>query len=256
MSVKDEEHESLIQAIHDVAGNIRTLARDIEGGRTEPIERFDYVNNYAYDVLISLLAQEDYAQAEDCDDAPTEALREKANPILAGAGTTIDELYADARTGRRFLLQNVWAEMKANPQFPEHAGNVYDSFHYSLKFLGIEPRSPEMYALLGTDAAEFKRIDKAHALGTIYEGFVDNQMMTNIALGRIAAKHAQEGEAGKARLVDAFEQRFNAGINSLLEEMKFIMAQSDIAEEEVKFYVTTRMQMAGTLPPEGPAVVQ
>lgn len=256
MSIRDEEHENLIKAVHDVAGNIRTLAREVEGGRTAPIERFDYVNNAAYDVLISLLAQEGYARPEDCDDAPTDTLRATANPILAGAGTDIDALYADARTGRRFLLQNVWAEMKANPQFPDSAGSAYDSFHYSLKFLGVAPRSPEMFALLGTDAAEFKRIDKAHALGAIYEAFVDNQMLTNIALGRLAAKHAQEGEAGKARLVEAFEQRFNAGIASVLEEMKFIMAQSDIAEEEVKFYITTRMQMAGTLPPEGPAFVQ
>lgn len=254
--MQDDAHRKMIEALHEAAGNIRTLAREIEAGRTEPVERFDYLNNATYEVLISALMQDNLAEAEDCDHAPTEALRARANPLLAGAGTTIDQLYADARTGRMFVLRNAWAEMKASPEYPERAAGTYDSLHYSLKFLGIAPKSPEMYALLETDEAEFTQLDKEYALSAIFEEIQDNHALMNFTLGRLALQHAHEGEAGEQRIAQEFEARVSKGLRIVLEDIEAIKARSGLEDREIMFYVNTRLQIAGVPLQDGPAAIQ
>lgn len=256
MNTQDAPNPEMIEALHEIAGNIRTLAREIEDGRTAPVERFDYLNNATYEALLSPLIEDGLAEAEDCDRPPTEALRARVNPLLAGADTTIDALYADARTGRIFVLRNAWNEMKAHPQYPEQASGTYDSLHYSLKFLGIEPRSPEMYALLETDEAEFTKLDKEYALSTIYEEIQDNHALMSLTLGRLALEHAHEGEAGEQRIAQEFESRVNKGLRIVLEDIDAIKARSGVQEFEIMFYVNTRFQMAGLPLQDGPAALQ
>lgn len=256
MNAQDDEHRKMIEALHEIAGNIRTLAREIEGGRTEPVERFDYLNNATYEALLSPIIEADFAEAEDCDRPPTEALRARVNPLLAGTDTTIDALYADARTGRMFVLRNAWNEMQAHPQYPEHASGTYDSLHYSLKFLGIEPRSPEMYELLQTDEAEFTKLDKEYALSTIYEEIQDNHALMSLTLGRLALEHAHEGEAGEQRIAEEFQSRVHKGLRIVLEDIDAIKPRSGVQDFEIMFYVNTRFQMDGLPLLDGPAAVQ
>lgn len=244
-SMKDDEREELIENVRTLATNICTFARDIDAGRVKPPDISDFINDYTYDALISDLAHLKLATVEDAEHAPNDALRERVNPLLAPVGATIDEVYADARKGRIFVLKALWEKMKEAPEIPKEAAEAYDTLHYSLQFLGLKPGSPETLALLGTTAEEFTRVDQAFGKASAYETIVGNHMMTSLTIQRLKEKHKAKGVEGLPDLARDFEQRFESGVASVTRDLQRIMAQSGLREDELQFYINTRLEIDG-----------
>lgn len=243
--MKDDEREELIENVRTLATNIRTFARDIEEGRAKPPEISDFINDYIYDAMISDLAHLKLATVDDAEHAPNDALRERVNPLLAPIGADIDQVYADARKGRVFVVKALWEKMKEAPEIPKEATEAYDTLHYSLQFLGLKPGSPEALALLETTTEEFTQIDQTFGKASAYETIIGNQMMMGLTIQKLKDKHEGKGVKGLPDFARDFQQRFESGIASVTGDLKRIMAQSGLREEELQFYINSRLQIDG-----------
>lgn len=250
--MRDEDEKDWATAVQEVAQNIRALAREVDQGRTEPLDGFEYVSDYAYDVLISTLTKAKLATPQDASHPPTDELRKNANPLLAPIGTNIDEVYEDARKGRFFILKNAWEEMKAHPDFPRDAGSAYDTLHYSFEFLGLKAGSEEALQLLGTTAEEFQKIDKSYALAAAYECFKDHHVVARALYQPLVSRGGGKSLSPSFDDAVAYVERYMRGMPQVIEEIKGIMDQSGLGDQETQFYFATRMEMEGYYP-AGPA---
>lgn len=244
----DQEYISLINAIHDVSGNIRSLAQSIDEGRTEPLEPSLYIDAYRYETLAALLVHAGCAEGQDILSEPSEALKEKVNPLLAEAGLTIEQLYEDARKGATFMLQQLWEDMKDTPEPPESPNTTYDLFHSSMKFLSLPSGSAEICELLDTTPHKFTRVDKSFALACAYESFRNNQKLVRLfAEQQKTENHQNRGLAGQFAAARDFKQRYDEGAARVFEDLKRLMRQSGLRNEEVRFYFTSRLQADGDM---------
>ncbi|MCB1681477.1 MAG: hypothetical protein H6858_01575 [Rhodospirillales bacterium] len=242
-----DDFQDVMGDIREVAANIRNLAHEIDEGRATPPDLFVYNNQYSYETLIAMLVDVNFAKAEDSDRPPTEELRARVNPLLEEIGMDIDQVYADARKGQQFMMRHIWGQMKSGPDYPPDAGVNYTMLHYSLDFLGLKPHTPEACEVLETEDRDFTRLDKSYALATIYESIMDNQMMMNMVAGKLYQQYARQGLAGQFEFAREFAQRFNNSLAAVYDDVKKIMAQSGLSQEEVQFYVTTRLEMNGVV---------
>ncbi len=252
--MRDEDEKDLAATVQEVAQNIRALAREVEQGRTAPVDGFAYVNDFAYDVLISILSKAKLATPDDAGRAPTEDLRQNANPLLAPIGFTIDEVYDDARKGRMFVLKSAWDEMKSHPDFPKDASALYDSLHYSFEFLGLKAGSDEALQLLGTTAEEFEKIDKSFALASAYECFKDHHVVAHALYQPLASRKGVISPSFDDAV--AYVERYMRGMPQVISDIQRIMEQSGLSDQETQFYFATRMEMEGYNPDGPPAPVQ
>ncbi len=254
--MRDENKEELAAAVQEVAQNIRTLAREVEQGRTAPVDGFEYVNDFTYDVLISRLAKAKLATPDDAGRAPTEDLRQNANPLLAPIGFTIDEVYDDARKGRMFVLKSAWDEMKSHPDFPKDASALYDSLHYSFEFLGLTPGSEDALSALGATKEEFQKIDKSYALAAAYDCFKDHHVVAQMLHQPLLSLRREKGLAPSFDAAVEYVERYMRGMPQVIGDIQRIMEQSGLSDQETQFYFATRMEMEGYNPDGPPAPVQ
>ncbi|MBK6897020.1 MAG: hypothetical protein IPH06_10565 [Alphaproteobacteria bacterium] len=254
--MRDKQDDDIAAAVQEVAQNIRTLAREVEQGRTAPVDGFEYVNDFTYDVLISTLAKARLATPEDAGRAPTEDLRQNANPLLAPIGFTIDEVYDDARKGRLFVLKSAWDEMKAHPDFPKDASALYDSLHYSFEFLGLTPGSEQALSALGATKEEFQKIDKSYALAAAYDCFKDHHVVAQFLHQPLLQRRQDKALSPSFDAAVEYVERYMRGMPQVINDINRIMKQSGLNDQETQFYFATRMEMEGYNPDGPPAPVQ
>jgi hypothetical protein len=243
----NEENDLLIKAVHEVAGNIRSLAQRADEGRAESVDVHDFINNSRYEILIMLLAQTGLATPDDTIGAPTEDLKRKADPVLSPVGLTITQIYADARKGAAFMMQQIWEAMKDAPEYPENPRPDYDLLHSCMTFLGTEPGSDDLCALLDTTPQKFKRIDKSFALACAYESLRSNQHLVRLFQEQQAQIQAVRPMGIGAHFAAArdFKQRYDEGAEQVFKDIAVLMRRSQIRHEEVKFYFLARLQQDG-----------
>lgn len=249
--------DELLQSARSVASNICTFAETVQGrGATmaQNMDAVDYQIDCSYDEFIALLSRAGLTTPDASETAPDETLRHAVNPHLADLGLTVDKVYQDARTGRVFLAQTLWTTMKDAPEFPQDPSADYDSFHYSLEFLGIEPGSPEMCALLETTPEQFRRVDQTFAKASAYENLLFHQSMMNFA----AAKMASAQENPYKTLADLFKDAreydalYDRSFADFEEEIARTIKRSGLTEQEMAFYILARLEADGRLPGADP----
>ncbi|MBK9585460.1 MAG: hypothetical protein KA099_11040 [Alphaproteobacteria bacterium] len=247
--IPNDETTSLIEGIHTVAENIRSLAQSADEGRVERVDAREYAHYASYESLIVLLAQAGLASPIDALDPPSEDLKSKSAPVLEPAGFTLSQIYEDARKGAVFMMQQSWEAMKDAPEYPENPRTDYDPLHYCMAFLDVTPGSEELCDLLDTTPEVFARIDKSFALACAYESFRTNQGLVRLFTEQQrAAPPDNRGLAGQFAAARDFRQRYDEGAERVYKDIAVLMRKSQIRQEEVKFYFLTRLEIDGDLP--------
>lgn len=242
--------EDLLLSARNIAVEIVAFADRIEANPEDACGTADLIDfdiDCSYDAFISLLSRAGLTIPESALKEPDEALREKVNPILADLELDVDRVYRSARAGRTFLARTVWHEMLTSPEFPRNPGACYDSLRSSLKFLGMKPGSAEFCAFLDTDPASFKKVDQKFGRAAAYENLSFHRAMMSVAAVRLMDPQGPR----KRDLSDLFRaaREYNkvytsAQINFETETMK-IMEQSGLSEQDVAFYIMTRLESEG-----------